>query len=326
MRLPVTCFSFCLPAIIALLGFLPAVAQVDTLVKAKPDSVIFVDQKAITLKEVVVRNNMDVPSFIRRIQVDTSFYRAFKNLRELNYTALNDITMFGKDGAPIAGLHSRTRQLYANGCRSMETSEENITGNMRDENGNWNYYTAEMYAGLFFTKGRVCGEDNSVKAEELNTRGKRGLEKHKEQLKMLFFNPGRNIPGIPFIGDKINIYEPPQSDLYDFDIDMTSYQGQNAYTFRIQARPDLSRAQKNDIVINSVITYFDLHDMKILARTYDLSYDAGVYDFNVQMDVEMFRVGELLLPKLIRYSGNWKVALKKREKGIFTATIFDVSQ
>lgn len=296
----------------------------DTAGKAAADSVIFVDQKAITLKEVVVRSNMDVPSFIRRIQFDTSFYRAFKNLHELSYTALNDVTMLDKQGRPVAGLHSRTRQTFANGCRSMSVLEEKTEGDIRDRSGHWNYYTAEMYAGLFFTTGTVCGEDNSLRAEELSTRGKRGIEKHKEQLKMLFFNPGKKIPGIPFIGDKINIYDPPQSDLYDFEVDMTSYQGRNVYVFRVQARPGLARSQQNDVVINSVITYFDEHDMRIVARTYDLSYDAGVYDFNVQMEVEMFQVGDLLLPKLLRYNGNWKVALKKRERGIFTATIFDV--
>ncbi|MFT4024241.1 MAG: hypothetical protein QM664_10710 [Flavihumibacter sp.] len=289
------------------------------------DTVVFVDQKAITLKEVVVRSNMDVPAFIRRMQLDTSFYRAFKNLHALSYTALNDVTMLGKNGEPVAGLHSRTRQTFANGCRSMTTSEEKTEGDIRDSRGNWNYYTAEMYAALFFTEGTVCGEDNSVLAEELSTKGKRGLEKHKEQLKMLFFNPGKKIPGIPFIGNKINIYEPPQSDLYDFEIDMTTYQGKNVYVFRIQPRPDITRAQRNDLVINAVVTYFDQQDMRIVARTYDLSYDAGVYDFNVQMEVEMFRVGELLLPKVIRYTGNWKVAFKKREKGIFTATVFDVN-
>ena len=28
-------------------------------------------------------------------------------------------------------------------------------------------------------------------------KGKSGMAKHKEQLKMLFFNPGKKIPGIP---------------------------------------------------------------------------------------------------------------------------------
>jgi hypothetical protein len=41
------------------------------------------------------------------------------------------------------------------------------------------------------------------------------------------------------------------------------------------------------------------------------------------MQVEMTKVGELLVPALIRYVGNWKAITKKRERGIFTATLFD---
>ncbi len=288
------------------------------------DTTVTVDAKIVTLREVVVRSNMDVPSFIRRIQVDTSFYRAFKNLRELNYTALNDIRMLNKKGVVEASLQSRTRQHFANGCRSMEVVEEKPGGDIRDRKGDWNYYTVEMYAGLFFTDGTICGEDNSVKAAELSTRGKKGIEKHKEQLKMLFFNPGRKIPGIPFIGERINIYDPPQSDRYDFEIDMGNFKGQNAYVFRIAERKDLNASERDDIVIHSVITWFDPADMRILGRSYDLRYDAGVYDFDVQMEVEMGKAGELLVPSLIRYTGTWKMAFKKRETGVFTATVFDL--
>jgi hypothetical protein len=60
-----------------------------------------------------------------------------------------------------------------------------------------------------------------------------------------------------------------------------------------------------------------------VARNYSLSYDAGVYDFDVDMHVEMSKVGNLLVPSVLRYNGNWKAIFKKRERGIFTATLFD---
>lgn len=290
------------------------------------DSTIIVDKKVITLKEVVVRNNMDVSAFIRRIQFDTSFYRAFKNLHECSYTALNDIRMMDKKGQVKASLQSRTRQTLSKGCRSMEVLQENASGDIKSSNGDWNYYTAEMYAGLFFTTGVVCGENTAVSAADLSLQNKRGLEKHKEQLKMLFFNPGRKIPGIPFIGDRINIYETPRSDLYDFELDMLPRAGQNCYVFRISARKDLTESDKDQVVFNEITTWFDPKTMHIIARQYDLSYDAGVYDFDVQMEVEMGPLGDLWVPSLIRYTGNWKVAFKKRERGIFTATIFDAER
>ncbi|MFX4462464.1 hypothetical protein ABTA61_19870, partial [Acinetobacter baumannii] len=72
---------------------------------------------------------------------------------------------------------------------------------------NYNYLTAELYAGLFFTTGSVCGETNIVKGKQISTANTSGMGKHKEQLKLLFFNPGKKIPGIPFIGDKLDLYD-----------------------------------------------------------------------------------------------------------------------
>jgi hypothetical protein len=70
-------------------------------------------------------------------------------------------------------------------------------------------------------------------------------------------------------------------------------------------------------------TWFDMKTMEVLARNYSLSYKAGVYDFDVSMNVEMTRVGDLVVPKILRYRGNWDVIFKKRERAIFTATLFD---
>jgi len=41
--------------------------------------------------------------------------------------------------------------------------------------------------------------------------------------------------------------------------------------------------------------------------------------------VEMTHSGGYLVPRLLRYTGDWDVVLKKRERGIFTATLFDFS-
>ena len=88
--------------------------------------------------------------------------------------------------------------------------EEKTSGDIYDD-GELNYYTSELYASLFFSKGKVCNENNVVQGIERNVQGKKGIEKHKEQLKMLFFNPGKKIPGIPFIGSKIDIFDPSVS-------------------------------------------------------------------------------------------------------------------
>jgi hypothetical protein len=290
---------------------------------AQTDSNVTVNKKVITLKEVVVRSNLNVPAFIDRVREDTTFYKAFRNLKVLGYTALNDIRMMNKKGIVKATLNSKTKQTVKNQCRWMEILEEKSTGDIYDKNHNLNYYTAEMYAGLFFAPDTICGETNIVKGTAFNTKGKSGMAKHKEQLKMLFFNPGKKIPGLPFIGNKIALFEEDVADLYDFVIDMESFKGDLCYVFRIVPRVNLTPGEKDKVVINEMTTWFNTSNWEIVARNYDLSYKAGVYDFDVHMEVEMTKFEDLLVPKVLRYNGTWDVALKKRERGTFTATLFD---
>jgi hypothetical protein len=283
------------------------------------DTTVTVGKKIITLSEVILNNKLNIPVFIERIKNDTSFYKAFRNLRILNFSAINDIRMNNSDGEAKATLHSKTKQIRTANCRKMETIEEQITGNFYDDNHNYNYYTAQMYASLFFTKDSVCGEDNIVSGREFSTQGKTGMEKHKEQLKILFFNPGKKINGIPFISNKTAIFDDDMADKYDMSIDMDIYNNINCYTFKQTVKQDY----KGAVVVDEMTTWFDEKTYEVLARNYSLSYGAGVYDFKVQMEVAMTKFGEYLVPSLIRYTGNWKAIFKPRERGVFTATLFD---
>ena len=277
----------------------------------------------MTLKEVVVRSNLNVPMFIERVKNDTSFYKAFKNLKILGYTALNDVRMLDRKGEMKASLQSKTIQSVHKGCRSMKVLDEKTMGDIYTKSGGWNYYTLQMYAGLFWVKDTLCGENNIVGDTELTLKNKSGIDKHKEQLKMLFFNPGRRIPGIPFMGGKTAMFEDDLAEYYDYIIDLDQLGGEWRYVFTVKARDDLSRAQKDKIVINNMTTWFNQQTMDIVKRNYDLSYSAGVYDFNVQVEAELKRFGQYLVPTVLRYNGDWDVMFKKREKGIFTATLFD---
>ncbi|HUS02646.1 MAG TPA: hypothetical protein VMY77_13000 [Chitinophagaceae bacterium] len=283
------------------------------------DTVVNIGGRLITLSEVVVNNKINVPAFIDRVRTDTTFYKAFRTLHIIGFTALNDIRMVYKDGDIKASLRSKIRQLRNNNCRSMEVLEETTTGDIYDKNKNFNYYTGEMYAGLFFTQGTICGEDNIVKGKELSTAGLSGMEKHKAQLKMLFFNPGKQINGLPFISGKTAIFDKDMADRYDMSIDMEEHNKTSCYVFTLKGKEN----RKGDVVIDEMTTWFNDKTFEIVARNYSLSYDAGVYDFNVQMQVELTKFGDYLVPSLIRYIGNWKAIFKKRERGIFTATLFD---
>jgi hypothetical protein len=283
------------------------------------DSTVTVGQKIITLSEVVINNKLNIPAFIEHIKNDTSFYKAFRNLRILGFTAINDIRMNNSDGKVKAGLRSTTKQIRTDNCRKMETLEEQVTGDIYDDQHNFNYYTAQMYASLFFTKDSVCGEDNIVAGREFSTTGKSGMEKHKEQLKMLFFNPGKRINGLPFISNKTAIYDDDMADKYDMSIDADIFNNTSCYVFKQKVKPE----SKNGVIVDEMTTWFDDKTFEIVARNYTLNYDAAVYDFKVQMEVVMTTFGKYRVPSLIRYIGNWKAIFKPRERGVFTATLFD---
>jgi hypothetical protein len=304
---------------IKIIGFWILILPVITSAQNKNDTIVEVDGKLITLSEIVINNKLNVPSFINRVKNDTTFYKAFRTLRIVGYTALNDIRMVDKKGDIKASLRSKIKQIRKDNCRSMKTLEETTTGDIYDKNKNFNYYTGEMYAGLFFTKGTVCGENNIVKGREFSTEGLSGMAKHKQQLKTLFFNPGKKISGLPFIGNKTAIFDEGMADKYDMSIDMAEYNKTSCYVFTIKGK-------ESGVVIDEMTTWFNDKTYEIVARNYVLSYAAGVFDFNVQMQVKMTKVDDLLVPALIRYVGNWKAITKKRERGIFTATLFDFAR
>ena len=289
------------------------------------DTVTDASGRQILLSEIVIRKGMDAPGFIKRVQADTSFYKAFRNLRVLNYQQRNDVRMFDAKGNLLAGQQSRTRQWADKGCRLTIMEEEQHQGDFFTRSGEYRYYTAELYASLFFAFDTVCGEHNRVGDVALSVRGKSGIDKHKEQLKMLFFNPGADVPGIPLMGRKARIFDDAHADLYDFSIDIQEWKGKPAYLFSMTAKAGLRPAQEDKLVIDNMVTWFDPVSMEVLARSYDMSYSAGVYDFDVSFEVEISQSGSLRYPSLIRYRGSWDIPFRKRERGVFTSTIMGVS-
>ena len=289
------------------------------------DTTLNIDNGSFTLTDAIVRNNFDYKAILQRIKEDTSFYKAFKTLRTIGYSSYNYIQMRDKNDKVIATLNSKTRQNKVGGCRTMDVLEENVSGNMKDANGEYNYTTPALYASLFFTKGSICGETNIVKGKVRTVSGS-GLSKAKDQLKMLFFNPGKKIPGIPLIGNKLDLYDESAHELYDYKLDYVDYHGQLVYMFEAKPKDDLGFFSKNNVVVDQMTTWFNPKTLEVLGRNYALSYNAGAYDFNVQMEVEMTYFNGQLVPKILRYKGNWDVVFKKREKGIFTATLFDFKE
>lgn len=273
----------------------------------------------IEMDEVVVtaqRGGWDVKSFIKRVQEDTTFYKAFKSTRVVSYKATNDIRVYNKRGKVTASLYSLTEQIAWNGCRTMKTLEEKVKGNFFKKDREYRYYTAELYDYLFFTKDTVCGQTDIIGSmEDADDDGRIG--KHKYKLKQLIFNPGSKVAGVPFMGDKAAIFEPDVAEMYNFKLESAFYDGEDCYVFKAIPKPEY----EDDVVYNNLATWFRKADYSIVARDYSLSYDALAYDFNVRMKVRTRQIGDKLLPTKIEYDGNWHVFTQKRERVKFTTVI-----
>ena len=52
--------------------------------------------------------------------------------------------------------------MYQKVAAQWKLLNESATGDFYEKDRDYNYYTAELYASLFFTKGEICGETNIV--------------------------------------------------------------------------------------------------------------------------------------------------------------------
>jgi hypothetical protein len=270
----------------------------------------------VQLDSVTFKSGFDIKAFIRRVQADTTFYKAFKSMRLVPYKATNDIRVYDKDTTETASLHSTTKQNIKQRCRTMQVIEQKTTGDFFKRNGDYRYYTAELYDYLFFTREPVCNENDRV-AGSMDAQGKGQKAKSEYQLKQLIFNPGSRVSGVPFMGDRASIFEPGEAEKYNFKIVQEQYNGTDCYVFKITPKA----GYEHSVIYNELTTWFRKSDYSILARNYSLSYHTLVYDFDVTMKVRTTQVGGKLYPTYISYDGNWHVFTKKRERVKFSIAI-----
>lgn len=267
--------------------------------------------KYLTLDSVVIteaRGGFDVNAFIRLVQNDTTFYQAFRNLRKLPYTGRSKIFMYDKNGKTTDSYAGAATQVLQNNCRWMEFQDEVISKNFYDDDREIDYYTGKMFAYIFLYRDTIC---NTISAAETGSYDKK-MESRKDQLKTIMFNPGKKVDGIPFIKNKTAVFDFDVMKHYDFFISSEKYNGTDTYVFSFQLNED---SKPKDVVVQQMKTWFDKASFQILARAYHLQYDAGVYDFDVHMFVQLGMKNGIYIPTDIQYTGNWDVPGKPRERG-----------
>ncbi|HNT22077.1 MAG TPA: hypothetical protein PKL70_16690 [Saprospiraceae bacterium] len=267
----------------------------------------------IHLDSVVItaeRGGFDVLDFIELVLRDTSFYEAFRNLRFASYSFENKLVILDKSRQEKAGYRSLAHQVYDSSCRQMKEEQRLVSGPFLDPKGDYRFYTAKLYDRLFFTHGKIC---HPAPADVQDTRSK-GMEKHVEELKTLIFSPGK-IARVPLLGNKTAIFEKEMMAYYDYRISADSLSHRPCYKFSVEAKPQFLHSPRT--VIKQLHTWFEKGSLKVVRRTYTLQAKTLLYQFKVDMKIDVNQTAGKYYPTAIDYEGRWKVVSKKAEDALF---------
>jgi hypothetical protein len=266
----------------------------------------------VELDEVVItaqQAGFNVEGFIRQVMEDTTFHKAFLNTRYHPHRLRSLLKVRTKDEKETASLY-RTGYLHRDGdqvWQQLDTVYER--GKLRHRDSTFRYLTAEMYDDVFFPKGRIVA-DNTVASRKLELQRGSKLERYKSELKKFMFDPGSEIGSVPFIGDKLALFNEDMAPLYDFRIRADERNGHQCWVFSAAAKPEFRNGRT---VIKTMDTWFDHVTNSVIARQYRIAHSSVILDFDIRIRVENTIVEGALVPTLVDYDGDWDIPMKKRE-------------
>jgi len=293
-------------------------AQKDSLPEFDFSRFIYLDSVVITAS----RSGFDTEEFVDMVRADSSFYKAFRNLRFIDYDAENDFAFYNKKNQLAASYVSTTRQYTRQKgeatCRTMDILQENITGKYYKRNRKPQYYTTKMFERLFFTKEEICETRTSLPSEDEDD-GR--IARYVTQLKKLIFQPGEKVD-VPVIGGKTAIFEEKMAKYYDYAINSEAHQnGMDCYVFRVNVKPEFEDRKEGKTVVKSLETFFEKKTFQVIGRNYRVAYYGALFDFDVTMNVKLTKINDQYLPEYIAYDGFWKIPTQKLERAKFSITV-----
>ena len=285
-------------------------ASAQQIQRFNPDTI-----KTIQLDSAVkiVGKKFGLETFINAIISDTSFYQAFRNMKKYTFIAENRVFTYDKSNKVDGKIYRKIRHNN-NGPYKMEYLVKEDNGKVFKKNGKYQLYTVEMFDYIFMNAYNTDFVPNAPAAV-----GKGGTnESYKSKLKTLIFNPGRPIKNLPFIGSKTEIFTANMRQYYDYSFYSATYLDSiPVYRFKVSVKPDLTAWTKDGLMIKELVTIFDKRNFEILGRYVDMKYSNLLFDFDVQMNIEMSYFDEVKLPTKITYQGNWDYPFKKEERASF---------
>lgn len=289
-----------------LCGLKVSAQQID---RFNPDTI-----KTITLDSNVniVAQKLSVETFIKAVTTDTTFYAAFRRMKAHSFIAENRIFTYDKKNQVNGRIYRKIRHTVR--PAKIEYLVKQDTGKVFKKNGKYHLYTIEMFDYIFMN----AYQSDFVSDEHAASPKGDSNESYKSKLKTLIFNPGRPVKGIPFIGSKTEIFTANMRQYYDYSFQSGTYLDSiPVYRFRVVVKDGLSSWTKDGLMIKELVTIFDKRNFAILGRFVDMKYSNMLFDFDVQMNIEMSYFGEEKLPSKITYQGNWNIPFKKEERASF---------
>lgn len=268
--------------------------------------------KTITLDSTVniTARRLSAETFIEAVVNDTSFYKAFQRMKKYGFLAENQIYTYDKKNKVEGSVYRKIK--HNRRAPKMEYLVKRDNGKVYKKNGKYQLYTVEMFDYIFLNAYRSEFSESSFGGQ---SQAKGSLGSYKDKLKTLLFSPGRPVKGLPIIGDKTAIFSANMRQYYDYTFFSATYMDSiPVYRFKVTMKPDLSSWTKSGLMIKELTTIFDKRNFEILGRYVDMKYNHLLFDFDVQMNIEMSYFGEEKLPTRVSYQGDWNVPMKKKER------------
>lgn len=269
------------------------------------------------LGEVVVHGGakgLGLEGFFRQVMDDTTFYHAFLNTKYHEHAVKSELKVRDKKSRETAGLYREGRLVRTGAMAELVLDSVRESGKLREKDGDIRFLTAEMYDDVFFPKGSWTASNRIASREQEISRESR-FDKYKSELKKFMFNPGQEIASVPFIGDKLDIFDAAMAPLYDFSVDGSFQNGKPCWLFTATAKDtvDGDEADEDDTVIKRMLTWFDQSTMLVMAREYRIQHASLILDFDISIQVDNDVVGGDLVPMNVKYEGDWDIPFKRRE-------------
>ncbi|RYE17702.1 MAG: hypothetical protein EOP51_23420 [Sphingobacteriales bacterium] len=278
--------------------------QID---RFNPDTIM-----TVTIDSAININShkLNAQDFIDAVLADTSFYKAFRNMKAYAFTAENRIFTYDKKNRVNGKIYRKLRHSNSAGKHKIQYIAKQDTGTLYKKNGKYQLYTVEMFDYIFMN----AYNSDFIKGDALPGSGGKN-EGYKAKLKTLIFRPGVKVKGIPFISSKTEIFSRDMRQFYTYQFARGKYLDSiPVYRFKVIRK---NSTAPNDVMINEMTTIFDTRTFQILGRYIDMKFSNLLFDFDVQMNIEMNSFDGELLPTKISYQGNWDIPFHKEERASF---------